>query len=302
MSKTLIIILGPTAIGKTALSIQVAQHFKTEILSADSRQIYKELHIGTAIPSSQELHTVKHNLIQNHSIHEYFNASQYEVEALEIIQNLFEEKDTIVMTGGTMLYVDVICHGIDDLPTIDQETRSEIILKFTNEGLDSLRRELKKIDPEYYQVVDLKNHKRIMHALEIYYMTGKKYSSYLTNTKKERNFNILKIGLNTERKIIHERINNRVDQMISRGLVDEAHTLYPFKHLNSLNTVGYKALFDYFDQNISKEEAIELIKRNTRRYARRQLTWFKKDEDINWFDINATDKIIPFIEKRIATN
>jgi tRNA dimethylallyltransferase len=302
MSKTLIIILGPTAIGKTALSIQVAQHFKTEIISADSRQIYKELHIGTAIPPSQELHTVKHHLIQNHSIHEYYNASHFEVEALEIIQTLLLEKDTIVMTGGTMLYIDVVCHGIDDLPTIDQETRSEIILKFTNEGLDSLRRELKKIDPEYYQVVDLKNHKRIMHALEIYYMTGKKYSSYRTNTKKERNFNILKIGLNTERKIIHERINNRVDQMISQGLVDEARSLYPFKQLNSLNTVGYKELFDYFDQNISLEEAIELIKRNTRRYARRQLTWFKKDNDINWFDINDIDKIIPFIEKRIATN
>jgi tRNA dimethylallyltransferase len=299
MPKTLIIILGPTAIGKTALSIQIAQHFNTEIISADSRQIYKELQIGTAVPNSQELHTVKHNLVQNHSIHEYYNASHFEVEALEIIKRLFSEKNTIVMTGGSMLYIDVVCHGIDDLPTINQEIRSIIIKKFENEGIDSLRLELKNIDPEYYQVCDLKNHKRIMHALEIYYITGKKYSAFRINSKKERDFNILKIGLNTDRKIIHEKINCRVDQMINMGLIEEARSVYPFKHLNSLNTVGYKELFDYFNHEISLEEAIELIKRNTRRYARRQLTWFNRDKEINWFDISAVNSIIPFIEKAL---
>jgi len=299
MSKTLVIILGPTAIGKTALSIQVAQHFNTEIISADSRQIYKELQIGTAIPTSQELHTVKHNLIQNHSIHEYYNASHFEAEALEIINNLFSEKDSVVMTGGSMLYIDVVCHGIDDLPTIDHEIRSKISLKFESEGIESLRRELKKIDPEYYQECDLKNHKRIMHALEIFYMTGRKYSSFRINTKKERNFNILKIGLNTAREKVHERINKRVDQMIEQGLVEEARSVYPFKNLNSLNTVGYKEIFDYFDNKISKEEAIELIKRNTRRYARRQLTWFHKDPDIVWFEPNENERVIDFLDNKL---
>jgi tRNA dimethylallyltransferase len=299
MSKTLVIILGPTAVGKTALSIQVAQHLKTEIISADSRQIYKELQIGTALPSSQELHTVKHHQIQNHSIHEYYNASQFEVEALGIIQDLFLKNDTIVMTGGSMLYIDVVCNGIDDLPEIDHEIRSKITKRFEDEGIDQLRSELKIIDPEYYQICDLKNYKRIMHALEIYFMTGRKYSSFRNNTKRERDFKILKIGLNTDRAKLHERINIRVDQMIIKGLVEEARAIYPFKHLNSLNTVGYKELFDNFDNKCSLEEAIELIKRNSRRYARRQLTWFNRDKEINWFDIKDLTEIIPFIEKRI---
>jgi tRNA dimethylallyltransferase len=299
MSNTLIIILGPTAIGKTALSIQVAQHFETEIISADSRQIYKELQVGTALPGSQELHTVKHHLIQNHSIHEYYNASQFETEVLEIIQNLFNKNKTIVMTGGSMLYIDVVCNGIDDLPDIDQEIRKLITKRLEEEGIESLRQELKIIDPEYYLVCDLKNHKRIMHALEIYYMTGKKYSSLRINKKKDRDFKILKIGLNTDRAKLHKQINLRVDQMIIDGLVDEAWGVYPYKHLNSLNTVGYRELFEYFDNNISLETAIELIKRNTRRYARRQLTWFNRDNEINWFDTDYLSEVIPFIENRI---
>lgn len=300
MPKTLIIILGPTSIGKTALSIQVAKHFNTEIISADSRQIYKELYIGTAIPNSQELHTVKHNLIQNHSIHDYYNASHFETEALKIIKKIFSKKDCIVMTGGSMLYIDVVCHGIDDLPSIDHEIRNNILERFKVEGIDSLRMELKKIDPEYYQIVDLKNHKRIMHALEIFYMTGNKYSSYRINKKKVRDFDILKIGLNTERERLHERINKRVDEMIKHGLIEEAKSVYPYKNLNSLNTVGYKELFDYFDNKILLDEAIELIKRNTRRYARRQLTWFNGDSEINWFNLNDVNEIIPFIEERIG--
>ena len=299
MHKTLIIILGPTAIGKTSLSIQIAKHFNTEIISADSRQIYKELRIGTAVPNSQELHTVKHNLIQSHSIFEYYSASNFENEALEIIETIFQEKDVAIMTGGSMLYIDVVCNGIDDLPTVDPSIRQNIIHRYENEGLDSLRLELKKIDPEYYLSVDLKNYKRIMHALEVYYMTGKKYSSFRTQTKKERPFNIIKIGLNTDRKILHERINLRVDKMIEEGLVEEARCLLPHKNLNSLNTVGYKELFDYFDNKITLPEAIELIKRNTRRYARKQLTWFNKDPEINWFQPNDTNILIKFLDEKI---
>lgn len=302
MTKTLIIVLGPTGIGKTNLSIQLALALNTEIISADSRQIYKELHIGTAIPNSQQLHTVKHNFIQTHSIHNYYNASQFETEVLQYLKLLFKKYDSVVMTGGSMLYIDVVCNGIDNLPAIDQDVRIGLEERFKNDGLENLRAELKKIDPEYYQLVDLKNHKRILHALEIFYSIGKKYSSYRTNEKKKRDFNILKIGLNTNRAVLHQRINQRVDQMIEDGLIEEARSVYPFKHLNSLNTVGYKELFSYFDGEIPKEEAIELIKRNSRRYARRQLTWFHKDPDINWFDIGNEVKIIDHIKGVLSLN
>jgi len=301
MKKTVVIILGPTAIGKTSLSITIANHYKTEIISADSRQIFKELSIGTAIPDSRQLNTVKHHLIQNHSIHEYYNASNFEIEALEIINAIFTSKDIAVMTGGSMLYIDTFCNGIDDLPTIDPEIRKNVIKKFDEQGIESLRHELKKIDPDYYQLVDLKNHKRILHALEVYYMTGKKYSSFRSNTKKERDFNIIKIGLNIDRKSLHERINVRVDKMIEEGLIEEARNLIPYKHLNSLNTVGYKELFDYFDEKISLHEAIELIKRNTRRYARKQLTWFNRDAEIGWFTPDQTEEIIQHIDAKLIS-
>jgi len=302
MKKTVIVIVGPTAIGKTALSIKIASHFQTEIISADSRQIYRELTIGTAIPDSHELNTVKHHLIQNHSIHEYYNASNFEIEVLDIINSIFTSKDIIVLTGGSMLYIDTVCNGIDDLPTIDPDIRKKVIEKFEKEGLESLRLELKKIDPEYYQQVDLKNHKRILHALEVFYMTGRKYSSFRSNVKKKRDFNILKIGLNTDRETIHNRINHRVDKMIEDGLVEEARELFPLKNLNSLNTVGYKELFTYFDGKTTLNEAIEHIKRNTRRYARRQLTWFNKDKEINWFEPNNHDAIIQHIESKLKEN
>jgi tRNA dimethylallyltransferase len=300
MPKTLIIVLGPTGIGKTNLSIALAKALQTQIISADSRQIYKELHIGTAVPDSQQLHTVKHNFIQTHSIHQHFNASQYEKEVLQSLKKLFEKYDQIVMTGGSMLYIDVVCNGIDDLPEIDQSIRNMLEKKFSDEGLEPLRMELKKIDPEYYAMVDLKNHKRILHALEVFYTTGKTYSSFRTNIKKERDFNIVKIGLNTDRKILHERINQRVDQMVADGLIEEARKVYPFKHLNSLNTVGYKEIFSYFDGEITESEAIELIKRNTRRYARRQLTWFNSDPDIHWFDIGQDDTVIRFVKQQLT--
>ena len=299
MTKTLIIILGPTAIGKTDLSIEVAKHYNTEIISCDSRQIYKELSIGTAIPNPQQLHTVNHRMIQNHSITEYYNASDYEVEAMKNIEEVFDSHDQAIMSGGSMMFIDVVCNGIDDLPTIDPEIRKEIIQRFEKDGLDPLRVELKRIDPEYYSIVDLKNHKRILHALEIFYMTGKKYSELRTNTKKKRDFDIIKIGMNTDRSILHKRINARVDKMIEEGLIEEVRAVCPFRQLNSLNTVGYKELFDYFDNNITLDDAIELIKRNSRRYARRQLTWFNKDKTIKWFEPNQTQEIINYLDSTI---
>lgn len=296
MIKTLVVIVGPTGIGKTDTSIKIAQHYKTEIISADSRQIYKETCIGTATPDSQQLHTVKHNFIQTQSIHNYYNASMFEKDVLKTITNLFSQHNIIIMTGGSMLYIDAVCDGIDDLPKIDIEVREELIKRYQNEGLENLRIELKKIDPEYYAITDLKNHKRILHALEIFYITGKTFSSFRTNTKKPRDFNIVKIGLNTDRPLLHERINKRVDQMIANGLIDEARTLFPYRNLNSLNTVGYKELFDYFDGTIELNKAVELIKRNSRRYARRQLTWFRRDKNIKWFDINQTEEIDLYLE------
>ncbi len=302
MDKTLIIILGPTAIGKTSISIEAATLLNTEIISADSRQIFRELSVGTAVPDSQQLNIVKHHMIQNHSIHEYFSASNFEVEALEIINSIFERNDFAIMTGGSMLYIDALCNGIDDLPTIDPTIRKEIIERFEKEGLEPLRFELKKIDPEYYETSDIKNPKRVMHALEIFYMTGKKYSSLRTNTKKQRDFNIIKIGLNTDRKILHERINLRVDEMIKNGLVEEARSVYEFKNLNSLKTVGYKELFSYFENEIDLPTAINLIKRNSRRYARKQLTWFNGDPEIIWFDpadkVNLYSFINNFIDNK----
>lgn len=302
MDKTLIIILGPTAIGKTSISIEAATLLNTEIISADSRQIFRELSVGTAVPDSQQLNIVKHHMIQNHSIHEYFSASNFEVEALEIINSIFKRNNFAIMTGGSMLYIDALCNGIDDLPTIDPTIRKEIIERFEKEGLEPLRFELKKIDPEYYETSDIKNPKRVMHALEIFYMTGKKYSSLRTNTKKQRDFNIIKIGLNTDRKILHERINHRVDEMIKNGLVEEARSVYEFKNLNSLKTVGYKELFSYFENEIDLPTAKNLIKRNSRRYARKQLTWFNGDPEIIWFDpadkVNLYSFINNFIDNK----
>lgn len=299
MRNTLIVIVGPTGIGKTDLSIKTAEQFQTEIISADSRQIYKELQIGTATPDSQQLHTVKHHFIKSHSIHDYYNASMYEQEVLSFLNNAFKLNHVYVLTGGSMLYIDSLCNGIDDLPKIDDTIRKDIIDKYNKYGLENLRHELKNIDPEYYDEVDLKNHSRIIRALEVFYMTGKKFSSFRTKPKKQRDFEIVKIGLNTDRAVLHERINNRVDQMIEQGLVEEAKTVYPFKNLNSLNTVGYKELFSYFDNEITLDKAIELIKRNSRRYARRQLTWFRKDEDITWFDITQTDDALAFLKTKI---
>jgi tRNA dimethylallyltransferase len=293
--KYLIVILGPTGVGKTRVAIEVAKKLKTEIISCDSRQIYRELRIGTAVPTDNELAEVKHHFIRSKSIHEYYNASMFEFEAMDLLDELFKKYTKVVMVGGSGLYINAVCYGIDELPTIDPGLRKELAEKYKNEGIESIRKQLKFLDPEYYSVVDLKNHKRILKALEVTIMTGKPYSSFLLHQIKERFFKILKIGLSMERDELYKRINERVDRMIANGLLQEAEKHYEDRNLNSLNTVGYKELFEYLDNKITFENAIELIKKNTKNYARKQLTWFRKEKDIKWFNHDETDKIIEFI-------
>lgn len=299
MQKTLVVITGPTGIGKTDVSIKVAKHFNTEIISSDSRQIFKELSIGTAVPSENELLAVPHHFIQSHSIEDNYNASRYEKEALGQIESLFTKHDLLILAGGSMLYIDAICKGIDIMPDADPEIRAGLKKKMDTEGLESLRLQLKKLDPDYYATVDLRNPARIIHALEITIQTGKPYSSFRLNTKKERPFSILKIALNCDREILHKRINARVDKMMDAGLENEARSVYNRRHLISLKTVGYQELFSYFDGEIDKEKAVALIKRNSRRYARKQITWFRRDKDIKWFEPSQANDIIGWIEPQI---
>ena len=300
MNKYLIVLTGPTGIGKTSIGINIANHFNTEIVSSDSRQIFKELTIGTAVPTKNEISTIKHHFIQSLSIKDDYNASKYENDALDIINSLFKKYNLILLVGGSMMYIDAVCNGIDVMPDSDPEIRNSLKEKLEKEGLESLRFQLKKLDPEYYYNVDLKNPNRIIHALEISIMTGKPYSTFRSNQKKDRPFSMIKIGLNCDREVLHKRINSRVDQMIISGLEDEAQSFYKLKHLNSLNTVGYREFFSYFDNNITREKAIELIKRNSRRYARKQLTWFRRDKEMNWFNPEQTNEIINFITNRIS--
>lgn len=296
MPKTLIVLLGPTAVGKTDVGLCIAKKLKTEIISCDSRQFYSELNIGTAKPSLIQLNEVKHHLIGHISIHDYYNVSKFEVEALEKLNYLFNTSDYALMIGGSGLYIDAVCNGIDDLPEIDNNLREQIIERFENEGIESLRIELKRLDPEYYAIVDLKNKNRMLRAIETTIQTGKKFSSLRTQKKTERYFNIVKIGLNFDRNALYQKINLRVDKMITDGLVDEAKVFYKFKNINALNTVGYKELFKYFDNESTLEKAIELIKQNTRHYAKRQLTWFGRYNDINWFNPNDSSKIFQFLK------
>lgn len=300
MRKYLIVITGPTGIGKTGVAIQLARHFGSEIISADSRQLYKELTIGTATPKPNELSSIKHHFIQSHSITDNYNASRFETEAMQLIEQLFIKTNLLVLTGGSMLYIDAVCKGIDEMPDADGEIRLNLKLKLENEGLDSLRLQLKQLDPQYYQVVDLKNPNRIIHALEICLTTGQPYSSFRTNQKKIRPFTIIKIGLDCDRQMLHKRINQRVDQMIEEGLENEVKNLLPYKNLNALNTVGYREFFDFFDGKHSRDTAIELIKRNSRRYARKQLTWFRNNTDFQWFHPENISEIIAFIEQKIS--
>ena len=299
MPKSLIILLGPTGVGKTDLSIEIAKIYDTEIISCDSRQIFKEMRIGTAVPDQKVLEIVPHHFIQSHSIHEYYNASKFEQEVLEKLDLLFLANDVILMTGGSMLYIDALCKGIDDLPNVDDKIRNSLIKRFETDGIEPLKEELSHLDPDYFKEVDLKNPKRILHALEICLMTGSPYSSFRTNPTKERNFNIIKIGLNCERGLLYDRINRRVEQMFIDGLEKEALELYPFRTFNALNTVGYRELFDYFEGKSTLVEAKEKIKANSRKYARKQLTWFRHDPEIKWFIPGLKDEIISFINQEI---
>jgi tRNA dimethylallyltransferase len=283
LDSTLIVIAGPTAVGKTSIAIDVAKHFKTEIVSADSRQFYKGLTIGTAAPSTDQLLAVKHHFVGNLQPDDYFNISQYEKQVIGLLNELFQRHKVVVLTGGSGLYINAVCEGIDDMPDIEPSVRDQLSSILESEGLPALRKMLYHLDPVYSEKVDLANPTRIMRALEVTIQTGRPYSSLLKNVPVIRDFNIVKVALNLPREELHNRINRRVDEMIKQGLVDEARSFYQLRHLNSLNTVGYKEIFDYFDGNLTLEEAIEKIKTNTRRYARRQITWFKKDKNFVWF-------------------
>jgi tRNA dimethylallyltransferase len=290
MNKTLVVIGGPTASGKTGVGIALATHFRSVIISADSRQIYKETSIGTAVPSPEERAAVPHYFIQTKSLNDYYNASIYEHEVLQQLELLFRKHDIVFMVGGTGLYINAVCFGIDDLPTIDPAIREDLAGLFIERGIGALREELKQTDPETYARVDLSNHYRILKALEVTRQTGKPYSSFLTHQKKERSFAITRLALDLDREVLYNRINRRVDDMIARGLVEEVSRLEPFRGKNAMKTVGYREIFSYLDQELSLDEAVDLIRRNTRKYARKQLTWFRKDNLYKWFhpdDITA---------------
>ena len=290
--KQLIAVVGPTAIGKTNCGIQLAQHFNTEILSADSRQFYKEMAIGTAVPSQEELAVVKHHFIQHKSIHENYSVGDFEQEAIAQLTQLFKKHDTLVLVGGSGLYVDAVVKGLDDFPKVDKEIRENLTNQLITKGLPHLQNQLKDLDPVYYNQVDLDNPHRVIRALEICIGSGKPYSSFLNQPKPERFFTTKYVGITADRAIIYNRINKRVDIMMEQGLLDEAKALLPFKHLNALQTVGYRELFSYFDGTFTLDEATEEIKKNTRRFAKRQLTWYRKNESILWVDYQTNIQTI----------
>ncbi|MGV3685274.1 MAG: tRNA (adenosine(37)-N6)-dimethylallyltransferase MiaA [Daejeonella sp.] len=296
MAKTLIIITGPTAIGKTSLAIQLATHYQTEIVSADSRQFYREMDIGTAKPSSGELMAVKHHFINSHSIVDNFNVGDYEKKALELIEDLFSRHNVIIVVGGSGLFINAITNGFDELPSSTKEIREKLNQLFRDKGIAPLQEKLKRVDQTFYTEVDINNPQRLIRALEVYEATGKPFSEFRKRTKKQRSFNIVTIGLNTDRKALYKNIDHRVDLMIEAGLVKEAEGLKEFRHLNPLNTVGYSELFDYFDGLYTLEEAVEKIKQNTRRFAKRQLTWFNKSENIKWFEPADDEKIFSYLD------
>lgn len=298
-TKNLIVLVGPTGVGKTELSLEIAEHFNTEIISADSRQLYRQLKIGTAAPTPEELNRVKHHLVGTLELDDYYSAAKYEAEVLSLLEHLFQDKDTYLLTGGSMMYVDAVCKGIDDIPTVDDLTRKNLLERFEKEGLEQFCAELKLLDPIYYDRVDLKNHKRVIHALEICYMTGKPYSSFLTLEPKERPFNIIKIGLVRERQELYDRINQRVLQMIEDGLIEEVKGVLEYKDLNSMNTVGYKEIVNYLEGTWSKEFAIEKTQQNSRNYAKKQMTWFKRDTDMKWFHPSERTKILSYIASQM---
>ena len=295
----LFVLLGPTAVGKTALSIKIAKLLGSPIINCDSRQIYKDMSIGTAAPTEEQLAEVKHYFVKILELQQYYNAAQYEEDAINLIGQLSSTHNNLLLSGGSMMYIDAVCNGIDDIPTVAPEIREELKERLHTEGLEKLRNELRLLDPEYYNIVDLKNPKRIVHALEICYTSGKTYTSFRIRKRKERPFQIIKIGLRRERNELFERINKRVDMMMEEGWLEEAKSLYPHRQLNALNTVGYKELFKYFDGTWELDFAIEKIKKNTRDYAKKQMTWFAHDEDIHWFSPDNEKEILDFISQNI---
>ena len=296
--ETLIVVLGPTGVGKTELCLQIAKHYHIPIINADSRQIYAELPIGTAAPTKEQMSRVHHYFVGNHHIQDYYSASIYEQDVLMLLNELFHEQPSPIqlLTGGSMMYIDAVCNGIDDIPTVDEHTRRWMKERLADEGLPILVEELHELDPEHYAIVDKRNPRRVVHALEICHMTGQPYTSFRKKEKKTRPFNIIKIGLNRERENLYNRINLRVLQMFDKGFIEEARSVYPYKSFNSLNTVGYKELFDYFDGKLTMTEATAKIQSNTRQYMRKQLTWFKKDDAICWFHPDNIEEIINYIE------
>ncbi len=299
MTKTLVVILGPTGVGKTDTCIRVAKHFNVPIINADSRQIFQEIPIGTAAPTQVQQQEIKHYFVGNHHLDDYYSASMYEQDVLSLLEKLFTSQDIALMSGGSMMYIDAVCNGIDDIPTVDEQTRQWMKQRLHDEGLPALVEELRQLDPIHYEFVDKNNPRRVVHALEICHMTGKTYTSFRTNKIKERPFQIIKIGLNLPREELYQRINQRVLNMIQEGWVEEALKVYPKRELNSLHTVGYRELFDYLDGLYTLDEAIEKIQSNTRRYMRKQLTWFKRDQKIRWFSPNNIEEIINYISKSI---
>ena len=300
--KYLIVLLGPTGVGKTDLSLELAERFSSPIISSDSRQLYKNIPIGTAAPTPEDLLRIPHHFVGMLNLTDYYSASLFEGEVITLLSRLHEKKDVILMSGGSPMYIDAVCKGIDEIPTVDPLLREDLKKRYETEGLDVIRAELKILDPVFYDQVDLKNHKRVIHALEICLMSGKPYSSLRTNSIRQRPFQIIKIGLRRDRDELYDRINRRVDQMMEEGLLDEARKVYPLKHLNSLNTVGYKELFNYFDEEWELDFAIEKIKQNSRIYSRKQMTWFKRDKTIQWFHPDEKEAIYLYLNQKIATS
>lgn len=302
LRKYLVVLLGPTGVGKTEVALQIARHLHTPVINADSRQIFREIPVGTAAPTAEQQQKARHYFVGNHSINDYYSASLYENDCLSLLHRLYsgEEDGTVhnvaFLTGGSMMYIDAVCNGIDDIPTVDDDTRRMMKERLSHEGLPALVEELKRLDPQHWEIVDRNNPRRVVHALEICHTSGRTYTSFRTNSIKHRPFTIVKVGLNRPREEMYERINNRVLQMVDNGLIEEALGVYPYRDLNALNTVGYKEMFDYLDGLITKEEAIREIQSNTRRYMRKQITWFKKDANIKWFEPCNVEEILKYID------
>ena len=293
---TLFVLLGPTAVGKTELSLKIARHLGCPIINCDSRQLYKCMQIGTATPTAQEMGNITHYFVGQLELHEYYSAARYEADVITLMETLAPTYSNVLLSGGSMMYIDAVCHGIDDIPTIDPDVRRKMRKRLEEDGLEPLLVELKEKDPLYYDIVDRKNHKRVVHALEIIYTSGQPYSSFRSKTHKSRPFRIVKIGLRREREELFDRINRRVDRMMNEGFLDEARRLLPFRHENALNTVGYKELFHYLDGEWPLDMAVERIKKNTRVYAKKQMTWFQRDPEIHWFHPDDEEGIMTFID------